>query len=79
MTLTINGKKVEMNCLEHDSIKENEIELLFLLNTISIAFRECALWNEEQGYEGCDKVADEISTEIYRQVKATGFYDGQHE
>lgn len=77
MVLTIDGKKVEMTCIEHDSIKKNETELLFLLNTISIAFRECALWNTDQGYEGCNTQAQNIATEIYKQVKATGFYDGQ--
>ena len=62
---------ITMNVKDYGEITASE----YLLNVISIWASESANWNKEHGYEPLSESYEEISNQIYKELKALGVYD----
>ena len=62
---------ITMNVKDYGEITASE----YLLNVISIWASESAKWNKEHGYEPLANSYEEISNQIYKELKALGVYD----
>jgi len=69
MKFTINGLEVEIKAKGIHGDKSNKVDLAYFLNDIALWSRDAAKWNEHIGYGGIATEAENVASEIYKQMQ----------
>lgn len=75
MKLNFAGYEVEIKAKTKYHSKSNKRDAMDLLNSISIWALEAAEYNRSRGANASADFCDEVSTEIYKALKAAGCYE----
>lgn len=74
MTFTINGLEVEINAKGIHDDKNNKVDLAYFLNDIVLWSSDSAKWNERIGYGGIATEAENVASEVYKQMRESGLH-----
>lgn len=75
MKITFDGFEVDIKAKDQATGKYSEMETMYLLNRISIMYREAGRWNVGQGYTPSAKHYENAAHEIYTVLESKGFYE----